>query len=429
MKRTRNVGSVYRPKYRDGVTGELKESAIWWIRYSHHGTKHRESSKSEVRAEAVALLKLRIGQAGMGKPVTSAIRRTTLDDLARLVFDDYQDNQYDTLGRQEDAFNHLRAFFGGDCPADDIVARLPEYKEWRRQQPDGRTGRRNQNPRIGCSVATLNRELAALRHAFVLASRCTPPMVAAVPYIKLSKERNRRLGFFEWEQFVALRDRLPEYLKPVMTVAYFTGWRVPSELLTRKRTHVANGVLVLEAYEGKNEQPRKFPLDIIPELKETIERQLETTRKLEVETGRVIPWLFHNDGNRIVNYLPAWHKAIAAAGPALVGRIPHDFRRTAARNLLGAGVDPLTAMALVGWDSPLMLKRYAIIDEETLKRGAANWPSITTSRRRGRASSLRWRTGGWGDAPILLRNRLHGLQRQGRYQLLRRRELSRQPGR
>jgi hypothetical protein len=33
-------------------------------------------------------------------------------------------------------------------------------------------------------------------------------------------------------------------------------------------------MLVLEAYEGKNEQPRKFPLDMIPELKETIERQL-----------------------------------------------------------------------------------------------------------------------------------------------------------
>jgi hypothetical protein len=100
------------------------------------------------------------------------------------------------------------------------------------------------------------------------------PAVAAVPYIKLSKERNRRLGFFEWEQFVALRKQLPDYLKPVMTVAYFTGWRVPSELLTRKRTHVTGGMLVLEAYEGKNEQPRKFPLDMIPELKETIERQL-----------------------------------------------------------------------------------------------------------------------------------------------------------
>ena len=85
MKKTRGIGSVYRPKYRNDSTGELQESAVWWIRYSHHGVKHRESSKSEVRKDASDLLKLRIGQAGMGKPVTAAIRRTALDDLAGLV--------------------------------------------------------------------------------------------------------------------------------------------------------------------------------------------------------------------------------------------------------------------------------------------------------------------------------------------------------
>ena len=45
------VGSVYRPRYRNGA-GQLKESAVWWIRYSHHGTKYRESSKSEAKAVA-----------------------------------------------------------------------------------------------------------------------------------------------------------------------------------------------------------------------------------------------------------------------------------------------------------------------------------------------------------------------------------------
>ncbi len=101
MKKTRGIGLVYRPKYRDKATGEPKESATWWIRYSHHGAKHRESSKSEVRKDASDLLKLRIGQAGMGKPVTAAIRRTTLDDLAGLVFDDYRDNEFDTLGARK----------------------------------------------------------------------------------------------------------------------------------------------------------------------------------------------------------------------------------------------------------------------------------------------------------------------------------------
>src|SRR5208282_3935329 len=108
-------------------------------------------------------------------------------------------------------------------------------------------------------------------------------------------------------------------------------------------------------------------LDIIPELRETIERQLEATRKLEVETGRVINLLFHHDGNRIVDYLPAWRKACAAAG--LTGKLVHDFRRTSARNLIDAGVDPLTAMQLMGWEDYSMLKRYGIRDDASLKRG------------------------------------------------------------
>lgn len=197
----RTAGAVYQPNYRDRH-GQLQKSTVWWIRYSHNGKQQRESSKSEVRREAVNLLKLRLGQAGAGRPITSAIRRTTLDDLAELVFEDYLKNQYDSLARQEDAFNHLRDFYGGDCLADDIVPRLSAYEKWRREQPDGRSFKRKHRreyaapPRIGCSVATLNRELAALRHSFVLASKHTPPLVAAMPYIKLAKERNRRVGFF-----------------------------------------------------------------------------------------------------------------------------------------------------------------------------------------------------------------------------------------
>jgi len=333
----------------------------------------------------------RIGQAGIGKPVTVAIRCITLDDLIELVSTDYVDNQFDTLARQEDAFTHLREFFGGDCLADDIAPRIPDYKVWRRQQPDRRSLKRKDGhpyklpPRIGCAVATVNRELASLRDAFVLATHQTPPMAVAVPYIKLSKERNRRTGFFEWDQFVKVRKHLPDYLKPVMTVAFYTGWRAPSEICTRQSKHIIDGMLVLEAGESKNEQPRKFPLDIIPELRETIEAQLAATRKIEVESGRVIPWLFPGRyGNQIVDYQPAWRAACKAAGCA--GRIPHDFRRTAARNLINAGVDPLTTMQLVGWEDIGMLKRYAIIDDETLKRGVAKLAPHVAEQRAVRAA-------------------------------------------
>jgi hypothetical protein len=53
------------------------------------------------------------------------------------------------------------------------------------------------------------------------------------------------------------------------------------------------------------------------------------------------------------------------------GRIPHDFRRTAVRNLERAGVPRFTAMAMVGHRTEAIYRRYAIVDEVMLREGAA----------------------------------------------------------
>lgn len=47
-------------------------------------------------------------------------------------------------------------------------------------------------------------------------------------------------------------------------------------------------------------------------------------------------------------------------------RIPHDFRRTAVRNLELAGVPRSTAMAMVGHTTEAIYHRYAIVDASKL---------------------------------------------------------------
>jgi hypothetical protein len=57
----------------------------------------------------------------------------------------------------------------------------------------------------GAASATINRELGCLKRMFRLGFEQTPQLVGHVPYIPMLKEPNLRSGFFEYEDFLALR--------------------------------------------------------------------------------------------------------------------------------------------------------------------------------------------------------------------------------
>jgi integrase len=358
MKRTRGLGFVYQPTYIDKRTGERKTAATWWVQYSMRGKRYRESSGSSNRNVAIKLLKDRIGAASQGKPVGPNVERTRFDEIARMLIEDYQANGRRSLERIEGAIKHLKGFFGDYFAIDITSDRVTRYIKWRQEE--------------GTAAATINRELAALRRAFRLAVRAG--RVALRPEITLLRENNRRKGFFEPDQYAALLNHIPAYLKPVIQMAYVTGWRIQSEILTRQKHHVDldAGWLRLDPGEGKSGEGRNFPL--IPGLREALQSQLDQTRALERESGQIIPWLFHKSGERIGSFRKAWSTACKKAG--LAGRIPHDFRRTAVRNLERAGVPRSAAMAMVGHRTESIYRRYAIADEGMLKESAAKLAAL-----------------------------------------------------
>ena len=129
------------------------------------------------------------------------------------------------------------------------------------------------------SNATINRELSALKRAFNLGARCTPPKVAQVPFIPMLKENNVRKGFVEHNDYLALRQFLPEYLKPVLTFAYYSGWR-KSEILNMKWNQVSlrDGIVRLEPGETKNSEGRTLYME--PELWDLL-KQLHKNRRMD----------------------------------------------------------------------------------------------------------------------------------------------------
>ena len=83
---------------------------------------------------------------------------------------------------------------------------------------------------------------------------------------------------------------------------------------------------------------------------------------------QIVPFVFHRAGRPIKSFRRAWLAACKAAG--CPGRIPHDFRRTAVRNLERADVPRSAAMKMVGHKTESIYRRYAIVSESDLRDGA-----------------------------------------------------------
>ena len=361
--RKKGEGSVYRPTYRD-KRGNLKHSSVWWINFrDKQGKSHFQSAQTRNKSDAVRVLKRRLAEVALDRFTPPAIEKVTFDDLAKILLNDYRVNKRRSLVRLQGSIRNLDSFFGGDKVLTITSDRILAYVSYRQE--------------AGAANATINRELAALKRMFRLGYRAEK--VLKIPHISLLREDNARKGFFEPDQLEAVLTHLPQDIQPVVQVAYLTGWRVRSEILTRRWHHLdfGHGWLRLEPGETKNQRGRMFPLT--SELRDVLEAQRERTDRVEKETGQIIPWVFHREGKPIKTFDRSWKTACREAG--VTGKLRHDFRRTAVRNLERAGVPRSTAMAMVGHETESMYRRYAIVDEGMLREGAAKLSALHESER------------------------------------------------
>ena len=217
----------------------------------------------------------------------------------------------------------------------------------------------------GAANGTVNRELAALKRMLNLGAKQTPPKVDKVPYIPMLKENNVRKGFFEHGDFLALRNAMLEHLKGFVTFGYRVGWRI-SEIstLTWAQVDLRQGIVRLEVGDTKNDEARTVYLD--DELMEVFKKQRERRRKL----GTALLYVFLNkDGtDRVKRFDKAWKSACKKAGIGV--RLFHDFRRTAVRNMVRAGIPERVAMMVSGHKTRAVFDRYNIVSDADLRLAA-----------------------------------------------------------
>lgn len=125
----------------------------------------------------------------------------------------------------------------------------------------------------------------------------------------------------------------------------------------------------LEPGTTKNAEVREFHFAALDELRDLLRDQLTDVERLKKD-GVITSFVFHMpDGGPIRILRDQWRAATEDAGHP--GKLLHDFRRTAVRNLERAGVPRSVAMKLVGHKTESIYRRYAIVDAGMLRDGAA----------------------------------------------------------
>lgn len=368
-----------------GAGSVFKRGKFYSIRYyDARGRRRTESSKSARLEDANRLLRKRLQAKDDGLPVDPQIGKLRFEEAAEDLLNDYRMNGRKSLGEAERRTRkHLQPFFNRRRMSTITTSEIRSYIT-ERQQTLIITGKGDNERRRNVSNGEINRELTTLKRMFSLAMEAAK--LLHKPYIPMLKENNVRTGFFERAPFEAVRAHLPANLRGLVTFAYITGWRIDSEVfpLQWRRVDVTErlspdqdipGSVRLDPGTTKNDQGRVFPFT--SELRAVLMTARAVTDMLR-EQGQICPWVFHRNGKPIKSFLKAWRKACRAAGQP--GMIPHDFRRTAVRNIVRSGVPERVAMHLTGHKTRSVFERYNIVSDCDLAIAARKLDSAAGRR-------------------------------------------------
>jgi integrase len=321
---------------------------VYWIDYLIDGERRRERigpSKESAEQRLREVLSARAEGRYIQK---SPDVLTRFKELAAWYLDLPEVQAKRSYDRDKRSLKNLLPFFGDRLLKDITPGLVEAYRRKRLTEYSGRT------PEYLTKPATINRELACFKTIFNKALREGRAGRNPVQGVKQLKENNERDRLLSPEEFTRLLAACPEYLRPILKLAYYTGMRKSEILnLTWGKVDLKEGFIRLRPEDTKTQEKRLVPLS-----QEMIEMFKAMPRGLPGVK------VFTRLGKPINSIREVFEAACKRA--QITDFTFHDFRHTAINNWRLQGHDYFRIMAATGHKTLNVFKRYNTVSKEEL---------------------------------------------------------------
>lgn len=195
--------------------------------------------------------------------------------------------------------------------------------------------------------ATVNREIALLKHIFNMAITWGKATTNPMRGVKLMREENFMERILTNEELVKLLAACTDYSQPIVLTALHTGMR-KGEILGLKWEQVEFEVPSITVLFSKNGRIRKIPIS--PSL-------LVVLKGLKEKSTQDYVFVSDKTKKPLHKFQTAWLTAIRKSG--IIRCRFHDLRHTFASRLVASGADLITVKELLGHADIKMTARYA----------------------------------------------------------------------
>ena len=257
-------------------------------------------------------------------------------------------------GRYEIALMNIVDYFGKDSPIRSL--RVPDVKRYMFDRI-----------KAGSAEATVNREKGTLSKLFQVLIELERVEGNPCERIKnLSERSGQREVYLSFEDFRRILKLIPDWFKPIVETAYYTGMRRGEILgLTRSQINLRRRMIVLSSEDTKEGHPKRVPIhmDLLPTLREAMKVSLVDRDSVFLisDAAGARPPSDESTKN-------PWRKAMKKMG--LIDPRPrfHDLRHTWKTNARRSGVDFEIRESIMGhsFRQKSVAERYGRISDEEL---------------------------------------------------------------